>query len=102
MLVLIFLLYLSAMELQQIGKALLPTRGTSKALPAPTETSDDSTVQKVEAGAEPKAEAPAEPALEINSVPKPEVKAQSFPGIPRPLSPYPYVIFCLIINLNNA
>lgn len=83
------------MEFQQIGKALLPTPVTSKALPAPTEISTESTVQKAEATTEPKAEAPAEPAGEINSVPKPEVKAESFPGFPRPLSPYPYVILCL-------
>ncbi|KAJ4728143.1 rhodanese-like domain-containing protein 4, chloroplastic [Melia azedarach] len=85
-------------EMKQIGKALLPSPVTSKALPAPTEAapqpaSTDSTVQKAEAAPElaPKPiEAPAaEPVPQVNSVPKTEVKAESLPGIPRPLSPYP-------------
>ncbi|KAK4758255.1 hypothetical protein SAY87_019556 [Trapa incisa] len=77
-------------EIKQIGKALLPTPVTSKALPAPTEASTGSTVQKAEAISETKVEAPAEPAGRIYSAPKPEVEAESFPGFPRPLSPYPY------------
>lgn len=82
-------------ELKQIGSALLPSPVTNKALPAPAEASpetasSDSTVQKAETASELKVEAAAEPASQINSVPKPEVKAESLPGIPRPLSPYPY------------
>ncbi|KAK0581941.1 hypothetical protein LWI29_019815 [Acer saccharum] len=69
-------------DVKQIGKALLPLPVTVKGLPAPGEASPepastDSTVQKAEA------------APQINSVPIPEVKAESYPGIPRPLSPYP-------------
>ncbi|KAK4788921.1 hypothetical protein SAY86_020240 [Trapa natans] len=77
-------------EIKQIGKALLPTPVTSKALPAPTETSTGSTVQKVEATPEQKTEAPAEPPAGINLVLKPQVETESSPGLPRPLSPYPY------------
>ncbi|PKI40507.1 hypothetical protein CRG98_039143 [Punica granatum] len=82
-------------EIKQIGKALLPSTVTSKALPAATGTSaepvsTENTAQKAEATPEPKAEVPPEPAVDINSVPKPEVKAESFPGFSRPLSPYPY------------
>ncbi|KAL5796036.1 hypothetical protein ACOSQ2_000856 [Xanthoceras sorbifolium] len=85
-------------EIKQIGKALLPSPASSKALPAPVEASPesastDSTVQKADAAPElapePKVEAAAETAPKINSVPKPEVKGESLSGIPRPLSPYP-------------
>ncbi|XP_021815252.1 rhodanese-like domain-containing protein 4, chloroplastic [Prunus avium] len=70
-------------DIKQIGTALLPVSVTSKALPAPAEatpepTAANDTVQKAEA------------APEINSVPKPEVKAESLPGISKPLSPFPY------------
>ncbi|XP_028770455.1 rhodanese-like domain-containing protein 4, chloroplastic [Neltuma alba] len=86
-------------EITQIGKALLPTSANGKALPAPTETMPEpappaSTVQKAEASpdavSESKVDAAAEPVPEVNSVPQPEVKAESVPGIQRPLSPYPY------------
>ncbi|XP_015888760.1 rhodanese-like domain-containing protein 4, chloroplastic [Ziziphus jujuba] len=78
-------------EIKQIGVALLPSSGTSKALPAPTDaspkpTTTDNTPQKAEAIAEPKVEA----AAEINSVPRAEIKAESLPGFSKPLSPYPY------------
>ncbi|KAA8516157.1 hypothetical protein F0562_019336 [Nyssa sinensis] len=85
-------------EIKQIGLALLLSPVTSKALPAPAEASaavTDNTVQKAEAVPElnaepPKVEATAEPPPQINSVPKTEVKAESLPGLPRPLSPYPF------------
>ncbi|KAJ7962545.1 rhodanese-like domain-containing protein 4, chloroplastic [Quillaja saponaria] len=86
-------------DIKQIGRALLPPTATSKALPAPAEKSPepataDSTLQKAEAtpdtAAESKVGAAAAPAAEINSVPKTEVKAESLPGSPKPLSPYPY------------
>lgn len=88
-------------SLQQIGKAFLPSPVTSKVLLASTEDSAvavDSTLQKAEAvpesnSAPPKLEAAAESAPEVNAVPKPEVKAESPPGISRPLSPFPYVNF---------
>lgn len=87
------------MGTQEIGKALLPTPVISKALPAPAEASavaTVSTVQKAEAvpesdSAPPTVEAAAEFASEVNSVPQPEVKAESLPGLSRPLSPFPYV-----------
>ncbi|GFY90251.1 thylakoid rhodanese-like protein [Actinidia rufa] len=74
-------------EIQQIGKALLPAKVTSKALPAPTEASPTITEDAVQ-----KAEAVAVPTPQVNSVPKAELEADSLPGIPRPLSPYPSVI----------
>ncbi|CAL8123602.1 unnamed protein product [Prunus armeniaca] len=82
-------------DIKQIGTALLPVSVTSKGLPAPAEatpepTAANDTVQKAEAAVEPKVEAAAEAAPEINSVPKPEVKAESLPGISKPLSPFPY------------
>uniref|UniRef100_A0A5B7A9W2 Rhodanese domain-containing protein n=1 Tax=Davidia involucrata TaxID=16924 RepID=A0A5B7A9W2_DAVIN len=85
-------------EIKQIGKALLPLSVTSRALPAPAEASPtvtDNAVQKAEAvpelNAEPaKVEAAAELPPQVNSVPKTEVKAESLPGLPRPLSPYPF------------
>ncbi|KAF8026973.1 hypothetical protein BT93_E0022 [Corymbia citriodora subsp. variegata] len=86
-------------EIKQIGRALLPTTTSSKALPAPTETSSEpastnNTMQKIETPAapipEPKVEAAAGPPIEVNSVPKEEVKAESLPGFVRALSPYPY------------
>ncbi|CAK9146369.1 unnamed protein product [Ilex paraguariensis] len=80
---------------KQIGKALLPSPVTGKALTAPAEASSpvaDSAVQKAEAVPElnpepPKVETAVEP--EINSVPKVEVKAKSLAGISSSLSPYP-------------
>ncbi|CAL2241976.1 unnamed protein product [Prunus armeniaca] len=82
-------------DIKQIGTALLPVSVTTKGLPAPAEatpepTAANDTVQKAEAAVEPKVEAAAEAAPEINSVPKPEVKAESLPGISKPLSPFPY------------
>ncbi|PSS26287.1 Rhodanese-like domain-containing protein [Actinidia chinensis var. chinensis] len=71
-------------EIKQIGKALLPAKVTSKALPAPTEASPTITEDAVQ-----KAEAVAVPTPQVNSVPKAELEADSLPGIPRPLSPYP-------------
>ncbi|XP_048235940.1 rhodanese-like domain-containing protein 4, chloroplastic [Ricinus communis] len=67
-------------EIKQIGKALLPSTTTNKALPPPAEASSEpaaaeNTVQK--------AEAVAEPAPQINSA-----KAGSVSGFSRPLSPY--------------
>ncbi|KAJ9188244.1 hypothetical protein P3X46_003616 [Hevea brasiliensis] len=67
-------------DIKQIGKALLPTVGPSKALPRPVEPSSesaaaDSTVQKSEPASE--------PAPQINSV-----EAESVSGFPSPLSPY--------------
>ncbi|GKU96686.1 hypothetical protein SLEP1_g9897 [Rubroshorea leprosula] len=50
-------------------------------------------VQKAEPAqltTEPKVEAAAERSPQINSVAKTEAKAESVPGFPRPLSPYPY------------
>ncbi|KAL7002393.1 hypothetical protein U1Q18_003547 [Sarracenia purpurea var. burkii] len=72
-------------EIKQIGKALLPSPVTSKALPAPVET-----ISTVADNAVQKSEVAAEPAPQINSVPKAEVKAESLPGISKPLSPYPF------------
>ncbi|XP_030468339.2 rhodanese-like domain-containing protein 4, chloroplastic isoform X2 [Syzygium oleosum] len=86
-------------DIKQIGKALLPTTASSKALLAPTETSSErtstnNTMQKIETPAAPipelKVEAAAKPPSEVNSVPKEEVKAESLPGFARALSPYPY------------
>ncbi|CAI0469919.1 unnamed protein product [Linum tenue] len=68
-------------EIQQIGQALLPSTGNSKSLPAPVESSPEATA--------------AEPPPVVNSAPKPEVKAESVPGLSRPLSPYPSVILTL-------
>ncbi|XP_068328570.1 rhodanese-like domain-containing protein 4, chloroplastic [Pyrus communis] len=81
-------------DIKQIGTALLPVT-VSKALPAPAEptpepTAASDTVQKAEAVVEPKVEAAIEATPEPNSVPKPEVKAESLPGISKPLSPFPY------------
>ncbi|KAI4311446.1 hypothetical protein MLD38_036342 [Melastoma candidum] len=78
-------------DIKEIGKALLPTSGSSMALPAPAETtSAEGTVQTVETVTELKVEV-AEPApVEVNSVPKQEIKAESLPVTPTPLSPFPY------------
>uniref|UniRef100_A0A5B7A8F8 Rhodanese domain-containing protein n=2 Tax=Davidia involucrata TaxID=16924 RepID=A0A5B7A8F8_DAVIN len=79
-------------DIKQIGKALLPLPVTSKALPAEASTVDN-TVQKAEAVPESnaaKVEAASEPPPLVNSVPKSEVKAESVPGLPRQLSPYPF------------
>ncbi|KAK6918261.1 hypothetical protein RJ641_016683 [Dillenia turbinata] len=81
-------------EIKQIGIALLPSPANSKTLPPPAEVAE-STVQEALAApqmtAEPKAEKAPEPAPApvVNSVPMTEVKAESLPGLPRPLSPYP-------------
>ncbi|KAJ7951283.1 rhodanese-like domain-containing protein 4, chloroplastic [Quillaja saponaria] len=73
-------------EIKQIGKALLPSTATSNALPAPTEKNlEPATIP--ETAAQSKVEAA--PAPEIISVPKTDVKAESLPGLPKPLSPYP-------------
>ncbi|KAM5555605.1 rhodanese-like domain-containing protein 4, chloroplastic [Rosa sericea] len=81
-------------DIKQIGIALLPVPVISKALPAPEEASPAPTAAdtgvKAEAAPEPKVEAAAEPPPEINSVPKAEVKKESFPGISKSLSPFPY------------
>lgn len=86
-------------EIKQIGRALLPTTASGKALPPPTETSSEpastnNTMQKIETPAAPipapKVEAAAEPPIEVNSVPQKEVTAESLPGFMRALSPYPY------------
>ncbi|KAA8520729.1 hypothetical protein F0562_014999 [Nyssa sinensis] len=89
-------------EIKQIGKALLPSSVTSKVLPAPAEASPtattDNTVQKAEALPEfnaAKVEATAEPLPQVNSAPKAEVNAESVPGLPRRLSPYPFVIIII-------
>lgn len=83
-------------DVKEIGKALLPpTVTSSKALPAATVSSPSSSipiaesVPRVTDNAPSKAEAVVEPTPDINSVPKAEVEAESVPGIPRPLSPYP-------------
>ncbi|QCE02591.1 hypothetical protein DEO72_LG8g606 [Vigna unguiculata] len=78
-------------EIKDIGKALLPT-STSKALPAPADTTSelataDSTAPTAVATPVTNADAVA-PA--VNSVPKAEIKEESLPVPPRPLSPYPY------------
>ncbi|GER46366.1 hydroxyproline-rich glycoprotein [Striga asiatica] len=71
-------------DIQEIGKALLPTVVTSKALPAPEEeaspvsSSTDNSVQKSESIPE-----------VVNSVSKAEVQKESLPIAPRSLSPYP-------------
>ncbi|XAR53974.1 hypothetical protein NMG60_11028939 [Bertholletia excelsa] len=71
-------------EIKEIGKALLPSPVNGKALPAPAEASAVATESPP-----PKAEAAVlKPAPQINAVPKTEVKAESLPGMPRPLSPY--------------
>ncbi|KAI4369839.1 hypothetical protein MLD38_018241 [Melastoma candidum] len=77
-------------DIKEIGKALLPTSGSSMALPAPTETtSAEGTVKVVETATKLKVEV-AEPApVEVNSVPKQEIKAESLPVTPTPLSPFP-------------
>ncbi|XP_057978993.1 rhodanese-like domain-containing protein 4, chloroplastic isoform X2 [Malania oleifera] len=76
-------------EIKQIGKALLPSPVTSKALPAPAEASSGpATVTELNTG--PNVQAVAKPIPEINSVPKTEVKEESHSGLSRPLSPYPY------------
>uniref|UniRef100_A0A2P2KAD6 Rhodanese-like domain-containing protein 4ic n=2 Tax=Rhizophora mucronata TaxID=61149 RepID=A0A2P2KAD6_RHIMU len=73
-------------EIKEIGKALLPSTGNSKALPLPgqavAEPAATDTIQKVESYAEP-------PTPQINSVTKVEVKAETVPKLTRPLSPYP-------------
>ncbi|KAL3615704.1 hypothetical protein CASFOL_041365 [Castilleja foliolosa] len=81
-------------DVQQIGKAFLPTIITSsKALPSPVEEKEvnpaptDSSVQKPEPVTEVKAAPESTP--EVNSVPKAEVQNESLPGVSRPLSPYP-------------
>ncbi|GFP95121.1 rhodanese-like domain-containing protein 4 chloroplastic [Phtheirospermum japonicum] len=79
-------------DIQQIGKAFLPTIVTSKTLPAPVEEKvnpapTDSSVQKSEPVNEVKAAPESTP--EVNSVPKAEVQKESLPGVSRPLSPYP-------------
>eukprot|EP00262_Sarcandra_glabra_P012328 TRINITY_DN314_c0_g1_i1.p1 TRINITY_DN314_c0_g1~~TRINITY_DN314_c0_g1_i1.p1 ORF type:complete len:449 (-),score=90.94 TRINITY_DN314_c0_g1_i1:481-1827(-) len=77
-------------EIKQIGMALLPVTVNEKPLlPAPVEGSPETSMPEP-SSPEPKSEATAEPPPEINSVPKPEVKAETLPGLPRPLSPYPY------------
>lgn len=62
------------------------------------------TVQKAEATPDPisesKVDAVTRPAPEINSVPKTEVKAESLPGLPKPLSPYPIVMSQLPCSIN--
>ncbi|XP_019192501.1 PREDICTED: uncharacterized protein LOC109186803 [Ipomoea nil] len=79
-------------EIKQIGKALLPTPVSSKALPAPTEESPPAAAESVSnvSIATPKEEA-APPV--INSVAKTEVvqaeEAPTATPTPRPLSPYP-------------
>lgn len=100
------------MEIQEIGKAILPSPVYNMALPVPKMASLDSaagnnTVQKAEAVPEPKTENVPEQKVEavagaipeINSIPKPEVKAESLSGLSRPLSPYPYVRFLLSTTL---
>lgn len=84
-------------DIQQIGKAFLPSTVSSKGLPAPAEAISvpvDTDVQKSESFSEvnsapPEVKAAPEPTPEINSVPKVEVKEESLPGICRPISPYP-------------
>ncbi|KAB1219598.1 Rhodanese-like domain-containing protein 4, chloroplastic [Morella rubra] len=81
-------------EIKQIGKALLPSPVTSKALPTPVEVSPEpatavNAVQKIEAALESKVETTGQTTPEINSVPKTEVKAESPPGFSQSLSPYP-------------
>ncbi|KAG8391929.1 hypothetical protein BUALT_Bualt01G0238000 [Buddleja alternifolia] len=84
-------------DIQQIGKALLPTPITSKSLPAPAEAAPpqvESVVQKSESIPEtnnvpPKVKAVQESTPEVNSAPNAEVKEESLPGISSPLSPYP-------------
>lgn len=100
-------LHLSTVEFdQQIGKALLPTSGSSKALPAPpTEESPPAaaeSVSNVSIATPPKEEAaPPEAAPVINSVAKTEVVKEEAPtATPRPLSPYPNVIsFSYIVTV---
>ncbi|KAM7472289.1 hypothetical protein LguiA_010472 [Lonicera macranthoides] len=80
-------------ELKEIGKALLPSPSTGKALPAPVETRP-SPVQAAEAVAEsnsvpPIVQAAEAPTPQVNSVPVAEVKKDPLPAISRPLSPYP-------------
>ncbi|GAV91432.1 hypothetical protein CFOL_v3_34827 [Cephalotus follicularis] len=84
-------------EIKQIGRALLPSPLTSKALPAPAKPSPEApTVQKAEGAPEldpePKVEAVREPTPLVNSIPKPEIETESLPRISRPLSPYPSVL----------
>ncbi|KAI3444434.1 hypothetical protein Pfo_001099 [Paulownia fortunei] len=74
-------------DIQQIGKALLPSPVTSKALPAPAEETPAPVIAVN--SVPPKVEADPEPTPEVNSVPKAEVQEESLPGLPRPLSPYP-------------
>ncbi|CAA2992321.1 rhodanese-like domain-containing 4, chloroplastic [Olea europaea subsp. europaea] len=84
-------------DIQQIGKAILPSTVSSKALPAPVEANPapaDTTVQKSESipevnNAPPEVESAPEPTPQINSVAKAEVEEKSLPEISRPLSPYP-------------
>ncbi|PIN13884.1 hypothetical protein CDL12_13489 [Handroanthus impetiginosus] len=75
-------------DIQQIGKVLLSSPVTSKALPASAEVTpiapSDNSVQKSES-IPPKVEA----ASEVNFVPKAEVQQESLPQLSRPLSPYP-------------
>lgn len=88
--------------MQQIGRAILPSTVSSKALPAPAEAASapvDTNVQKSESitevnNAPPEIKASPEPTPEVHSVPKVEVKEKSLPGISRPLSPYPNVSLC--------
>ncbi|XP_073022704.1 rhodanese-like domain-containing protein 4, chloroplastic isoform X1 [Primulina eburnea] len=71
-------------DIQQIGKAILPSSVTSKALPAPVESG----IQISEPGPE-SAPAKIEATPEVNSIPQAEAEDESLPGISRPLSPYP-------------
>ncbi|EYU38901.1 hypothetical protein ABFS82_14G135900 [Erythranthe guttata] len=86
-------------DIQQIGKALLPTPVTSKALPAPTPI--ESPPQKPEPIPEakidplkveeavPEVNSVPEAVPEVNSVPKAEEPVkESIPAFPRPQSPY--------------
>ncbi|KZV21891.1 rhodanese-like domain-containing protein 4, chloroplastic-like [Dorcoceras hygrometricum] len=83
-------------DIKQIGRALLPSTVTTKALPAPAETAIQTAETAPEGNSEP---AKVEATPEVNSVPQAEAEVNSVPqaeaedeppqGTSRPLSPYP-------------
>ncbi|XP_073145313.1 rhodanese-like domain-containing protein 4, chloroplastic [Henckelia pumila] len=73
-------------DIQQIGKALLPSSVNSKALPAPVESAVQTAEPVLEGNSAP---AKVEATPEVNSVPQAEAEDESLSGTSRPLSPYP-------------
>ncbi|PKA55701.1 Rhodanese-like domain-containing protein 4, chloroplastic [Apostasia shenzhenica] len=90
-------------EIKTIGKALLPSASSSQLrLPVPSDdisetspiiTSEQSHSSVVKSEAESKEDAATEANLAVNSVPRSELEKTVLISGPRPLSPYPYVLF---------